>query len=848
MINFIKKYTTGVPFMIFLASGALMTAFFIILYTLKVYGHIDIDRLIHVNFGKIKYVIILSTIWFIISDIAKKKQLFPQIIHFILDSAFYLTAFGLIIYFTSGLHGGLFPIFYLSVIGTAMFSSIAELTVFLIVLSAETYVIYFLTEKINDLYHLGVITVYVLFYFIVAATIKYFYKVILEDKEKYKKLLELTKESEIKAKINEEKYSELIESTPLCIKVFDENRKMIFLNKGGREEHFIKDTDDISKWDWVGTVKKEYQAEAIEKFKNAFTKGESGTLEFEHTPEGSTHEWCSSLISPIKDKDGKVKSVLFLSSDITALKRAELEAKQNEQMFKTLLDATPLCIKWFDKNGNLISINKDGREEHFLEKLNDEEIKKWDYMSCIDADYRDKVKEKFEAALKGIKENILMKHIPGTSKSTWCQSEFIPVKNERGGVDYMLFLSKDVTQEKLIEEKRKKSQERMEETKIALFNILEDVKESEKNLKEERDKSQAIISSIGEGLLVINTRYEIILINKKAEELLEIKSAEALNKDIRKIFTIFKKDQELASEEYPITKTFKDEETIMVRIEDDFYYKNLSGKKYPIEMVITPLRGNGITAAIIVFQDISREKDLDEAKSSFISIASHQLRTPLTSIRWYTEMLNSEDVGPLNENQKSFVSRVYGSALKLNEVINLLLSLARIESGKTGKEINKIELIAFTNDILKELESQFKQKNIDVKLIPPIEIMADINYDVSMLRQIVTNLLSNSIRYTNNNGKIEIKIEKDKDKIIYSVKDDGIGIPANQQDKIFQKFYRADNASTAVPDGSGLGLSLVKALIEMNKGSVWFKSPTVWTDESGKEESKGTTFYFTLPI
>ena len=848
MTNFIKKYTTGVPFVIFLASGALIAVFFTTLYLLRAYSHINIDTLIHVNFDKIKYVIILSAIWFVISDIAKKKQLLPQITHFIFDSAFYLTTFGFIVYFTNGLHGGLFPIFYLSVIGTAIFSSIAELTVFLIVLSAETYVIYFLTETTNDLYHLGVITIYALFYFIVAATIKYFYKIISEDEEKYKKLLELAEKNETKAKISEEKYSELIESTPLCIKVFDENRKMIFLNKGGREEHFIKDTDDISKWDWVGTVKKEYQAEAIEKFKNAFLKGESGTLEFEHTPEGSTHEWCSSLISPIKGKDGKVKSVLFLSNDITALKRAELEAKQNELMFKTLLNATPLCIKWFNKDGNLISINKSGREEHFLEKLSDEEIKKWDYMGCIDADYRDKVKEKFGAALKGIEGNILMKHVPETAKGTWCQSEFIPIKNGNGEINYVLFLSRDVTQEKLIEEERKKNQERTEETKIALFNILEDVKESEKNLKEERDKSQAIISSIGEGLLVINTRYEVILINKKAEELLETTSAKALDKDVRKIFTIFKKDKELTSEEYPATKTFKNEETIIARIEDDFYCKNLSGKKYPIEMVITPLRGNGITAAIIVFQDISREKDLDEAKSSFISIASHQLRTPLTSIRWYTEMLNSEDVGPLNENQKNFVSRVYGSAIKLNEVINLLLSLARIESGKTGKELNKIELIAFTDDILKELEPQFKQKNINVKLIPPAETIADINYDASMLRQIVTNLLSNSIRYTENNGKIEIKIEKQESGITYSVKDDGIGIPADQQGKIFQKFFRADNASTAVPDGSGLGLSLVRALVEMNKGSVWFKSPTIWTDESGKEENKGTIFYFTLPI
>jgi PAS domain S-box-containing protein len=723
----------------------------------------------------------------------------------------------------------------------------AIFSVFWVFLSVLLILFFLFTETNRDPHHLAVYGVYFILYFIIGLFIRYLFAKLFREKEKFKGIVEVTKEAELKVKLSEEKYLDLLENTPLCIKVFDENMKMIFLNKGGREEHHIKDTDDISKWDWVGTVKEQYQAEAKEKFQNAFTKGEASTIEFEHTPEGSTHEWCSSLISPIKNKEGKVKSVLFLSNDITALKKAELEAKQNERMFRALLDATPLCIKWFDGKGNLISINKGGREEHHLEKLSDEEVKNWDYWTCIEKDYHAMIKEKMGLALKGEEGSFLMKHIPGTAKGIWCESSLVPVKNEKGEVNYILFLSRDVTSEKSIEEERKKNQERSEETKTALFNILEDVKESEINLKEERDKSQAIISSMGEGLLVVDKNYKIILMNKKAEELLETSIDKAIGKSWQGMVAVFKKEQELA--ERPIEETFKTGKTVVVGLEDDIYYKLPSGKKFPVEIITTSLGSEeNVTAGIIVFRDITNEKSLNEAQKSFISIASHQLRTPLTSIRWYAEMLASEDAGSLNKDQKEFVSRVYSGALKLNEVINLLLSLARIESGKTEMEMKKVSLIPFTEDVIKELDPLFKQKGLKTEIIMKEKDLPEVDFDASMLRQIVTNLLSNSIRYTNDNGVIQVIIEKKPGEIVYSVKDDGIGIPENQRSKIFGKFFRAENAMSKVPDGSGLGLSLVKALVEMNKGAIWFETPASWVDEAGKEEKKGTVFHFTIPL
>jgi len=123
---------------------------------------------------------------------------------------------------------------------------------------------------------------------------------------------------------NEQRYrdiiKDIIENTSLCIKVFDEKMNLVFINKGGREEHFIKDDEDIRKWNWLKTVKEKYQMEVVEKFQKAFLRGESSVVEFEHIPEGSSHKWCLGLLSPIKNKEGQIKSVLFLSMDISGNK------------------------------------------------------------------------------------------------------------------------------------------------------------------------------------------------------------------------------------------------------------------------------------------------------------------------------------------------------------------------------------------------------------------------------------------------------------------------------------------------------------------------------------------------
>ena len=393
--------------------------------------------------------------------------------------------------------------------------------------------------------------------------------------------------------------------------------------------------------------------------------------------------------------------------------------------------------------------------------------------------------------------------------------------------------------------------EYFKQVELAMMNILEDERELEIGLKNERDKTMAIVSSIGEGLLVIDNDYKIVLINEVAARFLEVSAAGVIGIDAKEVINIYKGNEKLPDEKRPVAETLKTGKAISVGLNDDIYYIVPSGRKFPITLVSTPLVSDGnIVGVVVVFSDITEEKKLDEAKSSFIATASHQLRTPLTTIRWYTEMLSKGDAGPLNKDQKIFLEKIYNGVLRLNEALGILLSLARIEGGGNVK-INptKTNLVKFTDEIIKLSAFLIKEKKNNIKINAVEKDLPEVLIDQTMLNQVITNLLSNAIRYTDNKGKIEISIAVFGNSVIYSIKDDGIGIPHGQQKNIFNKFFRAENAVNKIPDGSGIGLTLVKNFVEFWKGKIWFESPTVWIAQKGKkEEKKGTIFYFTIPI
>ena len=241
-----------------------------------------------------------------------------------------------------------------------------------------------------------------------------------------------------------------------------------------------------------------------------------------------------------------------------------------------------------------------------------------------------------------------------------------------------------------------------------------------------------------------------------------------------------------------------------------------------------------------VAHDITREVEVERAKTEFVSLASHQLKTPLTAISWLTEALLSGDKGALTDEQKKYVENIHATDRNMMAMVNDLLNVSRIELGTLQLRPEDLDIGAFAHSVVDEQKKTAQDKNITLYLnfednLPRMQV------DKNLIRMIFQNLVSNAIKYTLPGGTVTMVMARGtgmKDTVYISVADSGIGIPKDEQPKIFQKLHRAKNARDSVPDGTGLGLYVIKTIIDRVKGVITFDSV----------EGKGTTFYVTLPV
>ncbi|MEK7540089.1 MAG: HAMP domain-containing sensor histidine kinase [Patescibacteria group bacterium] len=228
----------------------------------------------------------------------------------------------------------------------------------------------------------------------------------------------------------------------------------------------------------------------------------------------------------------------------------------------------------------------------------------------------------------------------------------------------------------------------------------------------------------------------------------------------------------------------------------------------------------------------------DEIKSNFISVVAHQLRTPLSGVKWTLSMLLDGDMGPLNNEQKTFLMKTFESNTRMITLVNDMLVADGIQSGRVHYGFKHVDIIDLMDNVLFEVAPEAAKRNITITYKNKFENLPQAYIDPETMRAVLQNLLENAVKYTMDVGKIEIDVEKDEDTLRISIADNGIGIPEDQAKDVFVKFFRARNAIKQETDGSGLGLYIAKTIVERNGGKIWFEST----------EGKGTTFYFTVPV
>jgi len=238
-----------------------------------------------------------------------------------------------------------------------------------------------------------------------------------------------------------------------------------------------------------------------------------------------------------------------------------------------------------------------------------------------------------------------------------------------------------------------------------------------------------------------------------------------------------------------------------------------------------------------IISEVDRIARLNKMKSEFVSVASHQLRTPLSAIRWETELLMTKLGKGLDEKQKNGIETINFLAIRMTRLVSDLLDVARIDQGRLILKKSCFDLEKVVQETVHSLVLLAKGKNISIVFknnSTPVIVVGD----VEKLRLAIENLISNAIKYTDGRGKVEVSVRKKNGFVIFNSKDNGVGIPEEQQSQVFNKFFRSDNAVKYQTEGTGLGLYIAKNIIEQSGGKIWFRS----------REGVGSIFSFSLPL
>lgn len=363
------------------------------------------------------------------------------------------------------------------------------------------------------------------------------------------------------------------------------------------------------------------------------------------------------------------------------------------------------------------------------------------------------------------------------------------------------------------------------------FNILSELIDVSIQQNEITKRLSLAIDNATDAFIITDAQNNILYVNPAWEKLNGYLLSEALGKNPRILHsgktsqTVYKEMWSQLSEGNSFTT-----EAIINKRKD--------GREYFAHISVFPIRDNEENKFFVgIAQDITERLSVDKLKTQFISLASHQLRTPLSALRWLSELLEGRFSKGLTEEQLDIVSDIYESTLQMIKLVNDLLNVSRIESGRVLIQAQTFSPKELTEEVLHLFRLQLSKKEISVQTAYPHEEKT-ITVDRLLFREVLINLLSNAIKYTPEKGTISITMAFDKDVLITSVSDTGIGMPKSEQSKIFSQFFRATNAQRLQESGTGLGLYLVKLILNALQGSIHFES----------EEGKGTTFHFRVPI
>ena len=556
--------------------------------------------------------------------------------------------------------------------------------------------------------------------------------------------------------------------------------------------------------------------------------------------------YASSIVLPIKD-DEKVFGAMtiyskqpnpFLEKEIILLtelandvsfgitllrtKQAHAEAEKlllnNEAKLQTeknilgaIMDNTQAGIAYIDRDFNFVTANsvycvRNGRTLEELFNKNYFDFFPSEENKLLFEKVRDNG-EKIEFKQKPL----IFRNQPWQGITYWDWT-ITPVKNSEGYVYGLVVSTVDVSER---------------------IKSIEDLKMHGSKLEQitfELEKVQLAVENASDIIFITDNKGEIIYINKAIKNITGYKQNEFIGKKLN----FWMKDTPNKFFENMWHSIYFNKEPFIGEIQE----KKKSGDIFTAEIRIAPvLDKNGqIISFVGIERDITEIKKLDIAKTEFISLAAHQLRTPITNINLTAEMLLNKIIGKMNKESEEHLIEIIDGVKKMSDMIELFLNVSRIEMKTFEVMPHPINMAKIIDENIKMVMPQIKNRGLNIRKNIPSDLPI-IDVDPKIMNIILENLLTNAIKYTSIEGLINVEAEKFEDTVVIKISDTGYGIPKKYQEKVFEKLFRIENASQNI-EGVGLGLYLCKSLLEQIGGKIWLKS----------EINKGSTFYVSMPL
>ncbi|MEI8230460.1 MAG: ATP-binding protein [Candidatus Peregrinibacteria bacterium] len=368
--------------------------------------------------------------------------------------------------------------------------------------------------------------------------------------------------------------------------------------------------------------------------------------------------------------------------------------------------------------------------------------------------------------------------------------------------------------------------------------LEEEVTKRTETIRIQSAKDRTILTSIHHGILVCDAQGIVQDSNPAARSMIGKENIGVDGRPFDQIFVLSRHQKILPIGEHPVQRCLIAHDIIHQEPNDQLSILRPDRSRVPIMIMVSPLMvGDEFLGAIAVFHDITEERKLDYMKSEFISLASHQLRTPLSAITWYLELLTSDEHEPLTAMQKSYVQEMQDASSRMAHLIDDLLHASVLEGGNITPTLKPTDIVTIVRESTENSQSQAKDRSIGLSIILP-EHSIMVNTDPTLVQMVINNLLSNAVKYSNPGSTVTIGLHTDVQQVQVTVADKGVGIPEEDKIHIFGRLFRASNVVKMDTNGTGLGLYISHLIAGQLGGSLTFESKI----------GEGTTFTLALPL